>query len=74
MRKTKIATKLFGTHNKIKLWSVEISITMSGTKYTRGDTLDEAMFCSWNAQIFRPIIEVSKYQEQLDKIQTKVLS
>jgi hypothetical protein len=48
MRKTKIATKLFGTHNKIKLWSVEISITMSGTNNTRGDTLDEAMFCSWN--------------------------
>ncbi len=50
VRGTKIATKLFGTHNKIKLWSVEISITMSGTKYTIGDTLDEAEFSSWNKQ------------------------
>jgi hypothetical protein len=50
VRGTKIATKLFETHNKIKLWSVEISITMSGTKYTRGDTLDEAEFSSWNKQ------------------------
>jgi hypothetical protein len=51
----------------------QINNIIMGSNNTR-DTLDEAMFCSWNAQIFRPIIEVSKYQEQLDKIQTKVLS
>ena len=46
-----------------------------------GDTLDEAVYCSWNNQkkeyqdeIRKLTNEVSKYREKLDRIQSKLLS
>jgi predicted nucleic acid-binding Zn-ribbon protein len=46
-----------------------------------GDTLDEAVYRSWNNQkkeyqdeIWKLTNEVSKYREKLDRIQSKLLS
>jgi hypothetical protein len=79
-----ITTIIFDTTPEVKqnIYMIvsQLNNAMMGSNENR-DTLDEAMFRSWNNQkkeyqdeIQRLTKEVSSYHEELDKIQSKLLS